>query len=97
MGRVDDYVVTPEGRKVGRLSHVTKPGIGIAESQIAQVSPDEVVIRVVPDNGFDPQSMFLVLDAAHRYLGNSVRVSWEKVDRLPRMKSGKLRHVVREC
>lgn len=95
-GRVDDRIKTPDGRWVGRLSHVTKPGVGIRESQIAQVAADRVVIRVVPDAHFDPASMEAVVAAAHRYLGSAMRVSWEKVERLPRMRSGKLRHVVRE-
>lgn len=96
-GRLDDRLRTPDGRWVGRLSHVTKPGVGIAESQIVQTAPDRVVIRVVPGPGFDPRSMAAVVAAAHRYLGDSVAVSWEQVERLPRTRSGKLRHVVREC
>jgi phenylacetate-CoA ligase len=96
VGRVDDRIKTPEGRWIGRLSHVTKPGVGVRESQIVQTAIDRVVIRVVPDHNFDQNSMDAVIDAAHRYLGHSMQVSWERVESLPRMKSGKLRHVVRE-
>lgn len=96
VGRVDDQIKTPEGRWIGRLSHVLKPGVGIRESQIVQKAIDRVVIRVVPDSNFEPASMEAVVAAAHRYLGESMQVSWELVDQLPRMKSGKLRHVVRE-
>lgn len=95
-GRLDDYIQTPDGRTVGRLSHVTKPGKGIRESQIAQVARDQVVIRVVPDADFDPASMAAVVAAAHRYLGAGMQVRWERVERLPRTRAGKLRHVVRE-
>lgn len=94
VGRVDDQLKTPEGRWIGRLSHVTKPGIGIRESQIVQTAIDQVMIRVVPDVHFDRSSMDAVVAAAHRYLGDSMQVSWELVDALPRMPSGKLRHVV---
>jgi phenylacetate-CoA ligase len=96
VGRVDDQVRTLEGRWIGRLSHVTKPGVGIRESQIVQRALDEVVIRVVPDRAFEPESMQAVLEHARQYLGPDMRISWERVDALPRMQSGKLRHVVRE-
>jgi phenylacetate-CoA ligase len=96
VGRVDDRVLTPDGRWIGRLSHVTKPGIGIVESQIAQVAADAVEIRVVPGHRFEEASMTAVIEAAQRYLGASMRVSWTRVDRLPRTAGGKLRHVVRE-
>lgn len=96
VGRVDDQIKTPEGRWVGRLSHVTKPAIGIRESQIVQTAVDRVVIKVVPDRDFDPTSMDAVLAAAHRYLGHTMQVSWETVNKLERTPRGKLRHVVRE-
>jgi phenylacetate-CoA ligase len=96
VGRVDDQIRTPAGRWVGRLSHVTKPGVGIRESQIVQQALDRVVIRVVPDSTFEPGSMDAVVATARRYLGEDMHVSWERVESLPRMRSGKLRHVVRE-
>lgn len=95
-GRIDDRIKTPDGRWIGRLSHVTKPGIGIKESQIAQVARDRIVIRVVPAADFVPASMTAVIEAARRYLGPTMQIEWEIVERLPRTRAGKLRHVVRE-
>jgi phenylacetate-CoA ligase len=95
-GRSDDLILTPGGRSVGRLSHVTKPGRGILESQIAQTGPDRVVIRVVPAPGFDPGSMEDVLRVAHALLGEDMRVDWELVESIPRTKLHKFKHVVRE-
>lgn len=95
-GRIDDRIKTPDGRWIGRLSHVTKPGVGIKESQIAQVALDRIVIRVVPASDFAPESMQAVLEAARRYLGPTMQIEWELVERLPRTRAGKLRHVVRE-
>ncbi len=95
-GRIDDRIKTPDGRWIGRLSHVTKPGIGIKESQIAQVARDRIVIRVVPAADFVPASMTAVIEVARRYLGPTMQIEWELVERLPRTRAGKLRHVVRE-
>jgi phenylacetate-CoA ligase len=96
-GRSDDLIITPRGRKVGRLSHVTKPGRGIQESQIVQTHVDRVVIRVVPAPDFDPTSMHDVVRVAHDLLGEEMRVDWEVVDRIPRTSRHKFKHVVREC
>lgn len=95
-GRIDDRIKTPDGRWIGRLSHVTKPGVGIKESQIAQVAHDRIVIRVVPASDFVSASMEAVIEAARRYLGPTMQIDWELVERLPRTRAGKLRHVVRE-
>lgn len=95
-GRSDDIIVTPKGRRVGRLSHVTKPGRGIVESQIAHVSPTEVVIRVVPDHDFDETSMVDVVHTAEVLLGTDMHVTWITVEEIPRTAQHKFKHVVRE-
>jgi phenylacetate-CoA ligase len=96
VGRIDDRIRTPDGRWIGRLSHITKQGIGIRESQIVQTAADAIEIRVVAASQFDANSMDIVLDSAHRYVGAAMKVSWRLVDSLPRTRNGKLKHVVRE-
>ena len=83
-GRSDDLIITPRGRRVGRLSHVTKPGQGIRESQIVQTDADRIVIRVVPANDFSPASMSAVVTVARELLGDDMRVDWELVEAIPR-------------
>ena len=97
VGRLDDMILTPKGRWVGRLSHVTKPGIGIRESQIVQKRLDLIQINVVAAENFDPESMKKVVRAAHDYIGDDVEVTWQLVNDIPRNSgSHKVRHVVRE-
>jgi phenylacetate-CoA ligase len=95
-GRSDELIVTPRGRRVGRLSHVTKPGRGIRESQIAQTHADRIVIRVVPGPDFEPASMAAVVQVAHELLGDEMRVDWERVESIARTNRHKFKHVVRE-
>lgn len=95
-GRSDELILTLSGRRVGRLSHVTKPGRGIRESQIVQTAPDHVVIRVVPGERFDPESMVNVIKTARELLGSDMRIEWEKVSSIPRTSRHKFKHVVRE-
>ncbi len=95
-GRADDLLITPSGRKVGRLSHVSKPGRGILESQIVQTAPDRVIIRVVPLPDFDAASMEDVVATARHLIGEDVTIAWEVVDSIPRTNRHKFKHVVRE-
>ena len=97
VGRVNDRIITPEGRWIGLgLGYITKLGIGITESQILQKEIDKILIKVVPDKKFEPSSMNKVIDEAHKILGNSITFTWELVDHIERSPAGKLRHVVCE-
>lgn len=95
-GRLDDRLLTPEGRWVRVGGHIIRPAVGVRESQIVQTAPARIVVRVVPAHDFDPASMELVLAEARRYLGEAMEVRWELADGLPRTRAGKLRHIVRE-
>jgi len=96
VGRVDDMILTTKGRWVGRLSHVTKPGIGILESQIVQKQINEIEILIVPALDFQAESMTNVLKTAKDYLGSDMNVTWRIVKEIPPdAKSHKIKHVVR--
>jgi phenylacetate-CoA ligase len=95
-GRMDDILVTPDGRRVGRLDPVFKglPDDAFREVQIAQVSPDRVVVRYVPGTRYDPSSVTSVKRELAKRLGPEVRVEEERMTSLPRGASGKIRAVV---
>ncbi|MBM7690778.1 phenylacetate-CoA ligase [Peribacillus deserti] len=95
IGRIEDYILTKDGRKVKRLSLIVKPAIGIRESQIIQVSKDQIVINVVPDVNFDEESMKNVIETAKEFVGD-MNISWKAVDKLERMQSGKLKFLIRK-
>jgi phenylacetate-CoA ligase len=91
-GRVDDVIVTPSGRHVGRLDPAFKGVSGVRESQILQTALDRVVVKVVSD---DPQLVdprVLIANLAER-LGSDVQVSVEFVPAIDKEANGKLRSV----
>ncbi|WP_449287126.1 hypothetical protein [Marinobacter sp. PE14] len=47
-GRVDDYIETPDGRKIGRIDHIFKGVYGIKEAQVVQDSLNMCTINIVP-------------------------------------------------
>lgn len=50
IGRIEDYIITPSGRKIGRLDHLFKDTLFIKEAQIYQGKIDEIELRVVTEN-----------------------------------------------
>lgn len=93
-GRLDDLIVTPEGRRVGRLDPIFKADLPLRAAQIVQVDDRRVALRVVPAPGYGPQ---IAEDLAARLalrLGPSMEIAVEEVERLPRTAAGKIRAVV---
>ena len=95
VGRVDDYLLKKDGRKIGRLSHIMKPAKNVLKSQLVQTDYERLLIRVVPDKGFAADTMDDVIMNARDYLGD-MKISWELTDQLERTKAGKIRHVIRK-
>lgn len=95
IGRIDDYVLTLSGRKIGRLSHIAKPARGVVGMQLIQYKPGYLDIKVKPANDFVSDSMNEVLKVAKEYLGD-MKITWELTDELEKTRSGKVRYVIRK-
>jgi phenylacetate-CoA ligase len=93
-GRSDDVVVTPEGRRVGRLDPVFKADLRIREAQIVQESLDRVRVLLLPAAGYGEEDERTVRRGLAQRLGSSVAVTIETVAEIPRGPGGKFRAVV---
>lgn len=92
-GRSDDVIVTPDGRRIGRLDPVFKGGIPMREGQIIQESLELIRVLVVPANEFTAQHEQELIEAVRERLGN-IEVQIERVREIPRTANGKFRAVV---
>ena len=92
-GRVEDYVVTPDGRWVGRLDHIFKDQLGIAEAQILQQETASIEVRVVPRASFDGRAEQGLVQEIRSRLGDEIRIDIRCVDEIPREANGKFRAV----
>jgi phenylacetate-CoA ligase len=92
-GRNDDVVVTPDGRRVGRLDVVFKSDLPLREAQIVQETATRLRLRYVPAPGFSTATLERVREQLHDRVG-SMEIVFEPVDRVPRGASGKFRGVV---
>ena len=92
-GRVEDYVVTPDGRWVGRLDHIFKDQLDVAEAQILQETTDSIDVLVVPKASFDERAEAGLIKEIRLRLGDEIRVELKRVDEIPREGNGKFRAV----
>ncbi len=83
-GRIEDYVVTPDGRFVGRLDHIFKDSTHVEMAQIVQEGIDEITLRIVNTPAFTPTDERDILREARRRLGESIRINVEYVQDIPR-------------
>jgi phenylacetate-CoA ligase len=94
MGRDDDFVVTPEGRYVGRLDFVFKTVDTVKESQIVQEDEKHILIRVVPGAGYSTGDAETIVAKLRERVGSSMSIRVETLEAIPRGGGGKFRYVV---
>ena len=92
-GRIEDYVMTPDGRLIGRLDHIFKDQHDVAEAQILQETKEAIEILVVPHAAWGTSEERTLLREVRSRLGNDIEVRVRPVDVIPRESNGKLRAV----
>ena len=96
-GRKEDYLILPNGVKIGRLDHIFKDLVHIREAQIVQTEKGSAVFKVVKGTDYDSSGAEKkLLDEARKRLGKDIKLSVEYMGTIPRTRSGKLRFVVSE-
>ncbi len=93
-GRIEDYVVTPEGRKIGRLDHIFKDMVAVRECQIVQETAGRLAFHLVRGPGYTAADEAALLAEARRRLGSSIGIEIVYRETLPRTPRGKLRFIV---
>lgn len=95
-GRQEDVVELTDGSRVGRLDHLFKDAVYVAEAQIRQERPGACTIALVPRPGFTVADERALVRECHARFGERLSVTIEVVHSIERTSSGKLRLVVRE-
>jgi phenylacetate-CoA ligase len=94
IGRMDDVIVTPDGRHVGRLDPIFKAVEGILETQIVQDRADHLRIEVVPGPDYREAAAVGLINALKQRVGSDMIIDVELVQSIPRTAAGKRRTVV---
>jgi phenylacetate-CoA ligase len=93
-GRVDDYLVTTDGRKIGRLSTAMKRSPTIHSAQIVQEKPGHAFLLVRPGEGYQSHHALAVRDDILERIG-AFDIDIIAVKEIPKTPQGKTSLVVR--
>jgi phenylacetate-CoA ligase len=93
LGRIDDVIITPDGKQVGRLSPVFK-GLPVKEVQYVQRDRNSVLVQVVKAEGYKMETEKQTIQELRKRLGNEISIHLKYVESIPRGKGGKLKSVI---
>jgi len=93
IGRMDDFIITPDGRHIGRLSPVLK-GFPVKEAQYVQKRIDQVVVNIVPDEAFNDLWEKELVKELQKRLGYSLDIEINYKNEIHRGPGGKQRTVI---
>ncbi|MBK1849809.1 phenylacetate--CoA ligase family protein [Marinobacter sp. 1-4A] len=94
-GRVDDYIETPDGRKIGRIDHIFKALNGVSEAQVTQDAPDHCTITIVANSTLSEIDKEIIKNNFLNRTSAKLRVTVETVSAIPRGPNGKFKSVQR--
>ena len=94
IGRIEDVVITPDHRYVGRLDAAFKYSPGIRLSQIVQETSDEIVVNIVRASSYNSDDEKTLLRELRTRLGEEIRITLRFVDEIPAGNNGKLKFVI---
>jgi phenylacetate-CoA ligase len=92
-GRIEDYIHTPKGRMVGRLDHIFKDASFVRNAQLEQNSTDELIIRIVPEDGYSEKIENTILNETVQRLGREITIKFDYVKNIPKDRNGKYQFV----
>jgi phenylacetate-CoA ligase len=92
-GRSDDFVITPEGRKIGRLDHIFKDQTGVIEAQIRQNTTESIDVLFVAGRRFGSKDEKGLVHEIRSRLGDDIKIRLLPVEAIPREANGKFRAV----
>jgi phenylacetate-coenzyme A ligase PaaK-like adenylate-forming protein len=93
IGRMDDILVTPDGRRIGRLSPVVK-GFPVKEVQYIQKVKESVEVHIVKDKGYTSETERQVLQELRKRLGDAISIKLNYESFIPPGKGGKLKSII---
>jgi len=93
-GRMDDYVVTPEGGRIMRFDYLFKATTSVRESQVVQHRPGAITLRLVRRPDYAARDEAAIAREVARWISPTLQVEFEYVDEIPRERNGKFRAVL---
>jgi phenylacetate-CoA ligase len=91
-GRTEDYIVTPEGRRIMRLDYIFKDSSEIKEAQVVQNKLGVIEILYISRNNEKIDTKKIKSNVA-KYISAELIVEFRELSSIPREENGKFRSV----
>jgi len=93
-GRQDDFIHTPDGRKVGRLDPIFKGLSSIKLAQVIQTKLDEITVKLIPGQTYAHTDGQVVQEELQKRVGSQIKINVELVKEIEKTQAGKFRAVI---
>ncbi len=94
VGRMDDYIITPEGRYLFIPNGAIYCATGLVTSQYVQDAIDHVTVNLVIDNSFQMSVMPEIESGLRARFGHTMKIDIKIVDSLELTKAGKAPFII---
>jgi len=93
-GRIESYIITPDGRQMGRLDFLFKDSANIEAAQLIQPEPDLIILKIVRTPRYSETDEANLRTLLLQYLGDQMRYQFDYVEEIPRAANGKFRQII---
>jgi len=93
IGRMDDVIVTPDGRKISRFGSVLY-GLPVKEVQYIQKNKVLITVLIVKAKNYNQDTEEKIKKELTKRLGNQIVYEFKYLDEIPRGPGGKLKTVI---
>lgn len=93
-GRTEDYVITPDGRKLIGMNQVFEYAENALKIQLLQKMKEEVIFRIVPGEHFSDEDKQALIREFRRRAGNEIEIKFELVNSIEKSPGGKFKAVI---
>jgi phenylacetate-CoA ligase len=93
-GRIEDFIVTPEGSYAGRLDAAFKYNKGFDLAQIIQNEKNLIVVYLVKNSLYNENELKILEKHLRDRVGNIIKINFQFKESIERGKNGKLRLVI---
>ena len=92
-GRIEDYVVTPEGRKIMRFDYIFKDTRNVRHAQVVQKELGSICLRIVRRPSYSSSDEELLRQEVRNKVSSQLFVNFEYVDEIESESTAKIRAV----
>lgn len=95
-GRIEDFIVTEDGRKMVRFHGIFVNLPHVLEGQIIQHSYEKFTVNIVATKGFSKEEEAKIIHRMKSQLGENVIIIVQHLNEIPRTANGKFKAVISE-